>query len=526
LEQWRRRKQGVFRRYRIADAAAVIIILAVCSRLLGFVREAVIAAYFGAGALTDAYQVALLVPAMLFTVFGGQALGTVFIPVFTGLLVQEERERALRLAGGLLILVFMVLLAASLAGIIFAPALVKLVAPGFSETTAGMAVCFSRFLLAGLIFFGVSGFLSALLNAYGHFTVPAAAGIFLNLSIITFICLSGVRWGIAGLIAGTVAGYLVQVVVQIPPLISRGFRFYPVLDFKESSLRQVGRLMWPVMAIGAVTQVGPVVTRVLASSMPPGSITALNYADRVLQLPLGLFMAAFLTASYPALSAQTSLCDLPGLKKFITDWLGLLFFLTVPAVAALVILRVSLIEMLFQRGAFDAAATRITAEALLGYAPGLPFLAAGRFLARVFYALQDSLTPMLIGVVVIVLNVVLSVVMVRFLALGGLALAASLSAAVSMLVLFTVLSGRIGPLGGFALLGRCLKMALAGVPAWAVMAGAVSWFGFGYGLAERLVSLALAAGTGVAVYFLVCRWLGLPEVSLVFSRCGDFLARR
>jgi len=529
------RKPGQTRQ-TVARAAAVVMVVTVLSKLLGFGREASLAAVFGATRVTDAYLVAMVIPGLLFGAVM-TAITTVGIPVFSEYLHQEEKRKGfLSLVWSCFHIIVFFLLLVCVVALALAPWLVKLLAPGFGPEQAALTVTLVRILLPAIMFMGLAGWAQGVLNTHHHFTVPAAVGIPYNIILISGIFLSGVFWGIAGVAWATVAAVASQFFVQLPVLRRLGVNYQRVFDLRHPGLRKMGALLVPVLIGVGASQLNIVVDRILASGLVEGSISALNYALRVLAIPQGLFAVPLITVLYPSLAECNVVGDLAGLRSRLTRGLEVLAFLIVPMAVGLAVLRTEIVQFLFQRGAFDAADTRMTAFALLFYSTGLLFLVWREYLAKTFYALQDTATPMWTGVAAVAVNIALNLVLVRYLAHGGLALATSLAALVGCLLLLYLLRRRLGHIGGWRLLQEVGKMSTAvlvtglavflvkeSLPSfccWASFEGAVSRGLGGGGLAEFLVlgtRLGLLIGFGTLVYALLCRLLRVREMAYALN---------
>ncbi|MEW6572175.1 MAG: murein biosynthesis integral membrane protein MurJ [Bacillota bacterium] len=465
-------------RQTVARATAVVMAATLVSKLLGFGREASLAAVFGASRVTDAYLVAAVIPTLLFAVVGA-AITTVGIPVLSDYLHQKEKQAHLtslvwssfHAVAGLLLLLCLVALP-------FAPWLVKLLAPGFGPEQAALTTHLVRIMLPATLFMGLAGWAQGVLNAHKHFAAPAAVGIPYNLILIAAIFLSGALWGIAVVAWATVLAIASQFFIQVPVLVRIGIRYRPVFDPRHPGLKRMAVLVLPVLVGVGAGQVNLVVDRILASGLAEGSISALNYAFKVLQLPWGLFAIPLVTVLYPSLAEHSAVGDLEGLRERLARGLGALAFLVLPLAVGIIVLRRELVVFLYQRGAFDAVDAQMTAFALLFYTLGLLFIVWRDYLARAFYALQNTATPMWTGLVTVGVNIGLNLILVRYLAHGGLALATSIAALVGCVLLLVLLRRCLGHIGGRYTVRETGKVAVA-----AVLMGAAVWWINGFGLA-------------------------------------------
>ena len=288
-----------------------------------------------------------------------------------------------------------------------------------------------------------------ILNVLGHFAAPAFAPVLLNLSIIgsVFFISPSLTPPVIGLAVGVLIGGFLQLALQLPVLIKTGFYFWEKARIIHPGLKRVGTLIPPVIFGGAVYQINILVGTLLGSLLDQGSVTYLYFADRLVQFPLGVFAIATATAVLPSLSRQAATGDLDPLKDTFAQALKLVFFIMIPATVGLIILREPIVALLFQRGEFDAQATRLTAQALLYYSMGLWAFSAVRIVAVTFFALQDTRTPVRMAGISILANIALGVVLMKPLAHGGLALATSLASMLNLVLLIGALRTRLGSLG-------------------------------------------------------------------------------
>lgn len=435
---------------QIAQAAALVMLLFVISRLLGLAREIIIGNQFGTSSQLDAYLAAFRLPDLLFQLVAGGALGSAFIPTFAGLLAQERRREAWRLASAILNLVMVFLTVLSFLAGLLAPLLVKwIIAPGFDAAQQALTVELMRLMLLSPIVFGASGILMGILNSHQHFLLPALAPAMYNLAIIGGAMILAPTMGVQGLAIGVVAGSLLHLFTQLPGLRRREGFYALRLDLGNENVREVGRLMLPRTLGLAAVQLNFLVNTIIASGLSDGSLSALNYAWLIMLLPQGIFAQAIATAAFPTFSALAARGQMDEFRSTVSTTLRAILFLSVPATVGLIMLRVPLIQVLLERGAFDARSTEWVAAALGFYALGLAGHSAVEILSRAFYALHDTIRPVGIGLGAMALNITLSLILGRpaengGLAHAGLALANSIATLLEMLVLWIILSQRAG----------------------------------------------------------------------------------
>jgi putative peptidoglycan lipid II flippase len=495
---------------RIARAASLVMGLFIVSRALGLVREMVIGARFGASAELDAYLAAFRLPDLLFILVAGGALASAFIPTFSERLAHGNLDDAWGLAskvGNLLLLSLISL--AILAGLLAQPLVKYIIAPGFTPEQQALTVSLMRWMLVSTVIFGISGLIMGILQSFHHFLLPALAPILYNTSIILAALFLAPRLGVYALALGVVVGAALHLAIQIPGLVHFKARWRASLSLADAGVREVLRLMAPRVLGLAVVQINFIVNVFLASHLPEGSISALNYAWLIMLLPQGIFAQSIATAAFPTFSHQAAKGERRAMQHTLGGLFSLLVFLTLPSAAILLLLREPIVALLLQRGAFDAHDTRMTAYALGFFALGLVGHALVEVSARSFYAMKDTKTPVIIGVGAMSLNVLLSLLLIRPLAHGGLALANALATTIEMGVLLWMLRKK---LGGWeerrvaASLGRALLDA-------ALMAGLV------FGLMALFPPMSLPwqamvyGSLAVAAYLLIAWLLRSPELA-------------
>ena len=493
------------------------------SNVVSLVREILVSYVFGTGAAMDAFNAASRVPDMLFNLLAGGALGSAFIPVFTELLARGQRKRAWRLASA--IGTNLVLLGA-LVGLVVAVAapwlVAHLLAPGFSPEQQGLTVRLLRVLLVTPVVFGVSGLLMALLHVHRRFLLPALAPTMYWLGMIFGVVALAPQWGIFGLAWGAVLGAFGHAGVQLPDLWKLpGRAFRPGLGWEMPELRQVLRLMGPRWLGVAIVQLNFWINVVLASGMPKGSLTALQIAWRVMTMPQVVLAQGMAIVAMPTFAAHAARGEDQALRRSLRDALRWMVLLSLPATVGLVLLRVPMVQVLFQRGAFDQRSTQLVAWALLWYGLGLLAHSVVEILSRGFYALQDTRTPVLVGGLAMSLNVALSLLLAHLFRVwglfphGGLALANTLATWLEMLGLLVLLSRRVGPWG----LGAWLKTWLrSGLAAGVMGVGLVTGWRLLAAHMPQEAALVLVILAGAALYGAVLWVLGVPEVRLLLRQ--------
>jgi putative peptidoglycan lipid II flippase len=495
---------------QIFRAATLVMALFVVSRALGLVREMVIGATFGTGADYDAYLAAVQIPDILFTLIAGGALGSAFIPTFASYFARGDPEGGWKLSSAVVNLLLTALTLAAVVAWLAAPLLVAtILASGWGPEQQSLTVSLMRTTLAAPILFGVSGVVMGILNARQHFLLPALAPSFLNLSLIGASWLLAPRMGVRALAIGYVVGAALHLSVQLPGLFAVGARYHPVLSLRHPGVRRVLRLMAPRVLGLAAVQLNFLVNKNIASWMAAGAVSSLNYAWLLMLLPQGVFAQAVATAAFPTFVEQVAAGKRDVMRTTLSSTLRVVFFLTIPAAVGLLTLGEPLVALLFERGAFEAGSTEGVTWALTFYALGLAGHAGVEIVARAFYALHDTWTPVWVGGVAMGINIVLSLALGAVFgwaglpAYGGLALANSIAVLLEMVWLISLVRSRLGGLEERALLGSVARSGLAAV---VMAAGLMLWRWGMVGRADWLVGgvgIVLGAGGYLAIASLV-----------------------
>ena len=438
-------------RSRLARKGLPILIATLISRPLGFVREAVQAALFGASRLTDAFLVAYNVPEMIQTLFFSGVLSNFFVPVMTRYRDQKEELSAVfsvTLNGALT-------LALVLAGICYgaAPAIITLAAPGLSGADHELAVFLFRLMLPMLVLHCLLAVVKGTLNSLDHYAMPEYAGVFFNLIVILSALLLSGWYGITSLALGVVGGSIVQLLVQVPVLIRKGIRYSPTLAFSHPALHEMRKLVVGAVVATAVVPVNAFVDRAMASTLPAGSISALAYAFRVFLLPVSLFAVPVYTVLLTDLSTAHHQGKQQAFKEQAAAGLSLLFAVALPATAMLIALATPITRLLYERGQFTATDTLLTSQALMAFAVGTLAYGTSQVMVRLFNATKDTRTPAWVGIGSIALNAGGDWLLMQLLGHWGIALVTSIVSYINTAVLYAIFRHRHGPLDE-ALLAR------------------------------------------------------------------------
>ncbi|MCP3899546.1 MAG: murein biosynthesis integral membrane protein MurJ [Desulfobacteraceae bacterium] len=428
----------------IAKAAGTVGFAVMCSRILGLVREQIFAGMFGAGTAYDAFVVAFRIPNLLRDLFGEGALSAAFVTVFSDYKTNRSMKETWQLASNVLVFFAIALSVITLLGIFFADPIVHLLAPDYAEVPGKVALTakLTIVMMPFLLFISLSAVIMGILNTEGRFFIPALASSFFNLgSILGGVSLAFIlpKFGhpaIMGMAFGTLIGGILQMSSQLPTLFRTGFTFFPRLKLQDPGLLRTLRLMIPATIGLSATQINIFINTNFASSCGEGSVSWLQYAFRLVQLPIGIFGVAFSIAVMPLLAKQAAKKNIVAMKETMVSSLTMVFSMTIPATAGLIILSNPIISLIFERGAFISSDTNATAQALSLYAIGLFAYSANKVLVPVFYALDDTRFPVIASFISVLLNIIIiNLLIERF---QHLAIALSMS--LTMLMNFVFLS--------------------------------------------------------------------------------------
>ena len=507
---------------RLARSAGVAGAATMTSRLLGLVREQVMAYWFGASDSMDAFLVAFRVPNLVRDLFAEGAMSAALVPTFSRTLELEGRERAWQLGNAIMSALIVATAAIVVGAIVFAPQLVHLLAGDFASVPGKfeLTVLLTRLMAPFLILVAMAAACMGMLNSLNIFFVPALAPAMFNVASIAVgvgLVPVAISMGLRPILAmayGTLVGGLGQVALQWPALRREGFRFRPHLDFADPGLRQVLTLMGPGIVGLAATQLNVFVNTVVATGEGTGAVSWLTYAFRVMYLPIGLFGVSIATATTPAMSRLAATNDRPLMRSTLASAVSLMLTLNVPATFGLVVLATPIVRLLLQRGHFTPADTMATAAAVQLYAVGLVGYSVVKIVSPTFYAMGRSRTPAAVGVAAVLLNAALSVSTAPLLGYRGLALSASVASLFNAGALAWMARAALGGLELRRVLTTFAKTVVASTvmasAAWASMAGLETALP-GSALAPQVVRLSAVIGIAVITLGLAAQVLRIRE---------------
>ena len=508
--------------HTVVKAAGLIGAATFSSRILGFVRDMVLARLFGATPAADAFFVAYRVPNLLRELFAEGSMSSAFIPVFTEYHQRRGKADAWELASAVFTTLLTILTGLTLLGILAAPAIVWLLAPGFHDLPDKLATTtwLTRVMFPYLLFISLAALAMGVLNSVRAFAAPAFSPVLFNVCIISaaFFLSPLLNEPIFGVAIGVVVGGAAQFFMQLPGLKTRGLLFGWRFQPRHPGVVRIGKLLVPSLLGMSVTQVNITVSTILASFFA-GAPTYLFYGMRLIQFPLGIFGVALATAILPTLSAQATRGALDELRVTLGFGLRMILFIILPAMVGLILLRVPIVHLFFEHGTFTADDTAATATAVLCYAVGLWAFAGVRIIVAAYYSLQDTKTPAIAAVTAVLANIALSLVLMGPLRHAGLALATALASMVNGTILVAVLNRRLGGVDWGSILKSAGRVMLATAPVVAAclwVAGAAVWTHQGEWIAKS-VMLFVAIGLSITGYIAVHALLRSDELDALWG---------
>ncbi len=513
---------------KIARSAGAVSSAVMASRILGLIREQIFAGMFGAGYAYDAFVVAFRIPNLLRDLFAEGALSAAFVTVFSDYDTNRGKEATWQLANTVLIFFLLLLSLITLLGLYLADPIVNLLAPDFQlvQGKTALTIYLTRIMFPFLIFVSLAAVVMGILNTKNRFFIPALSSSFFNLgSIVGGVSLALIfpKFGqpaIAGMACGTLMGGMLQLLIQLPTLYRVGYTFRPRIKLRDPGLKRILLLMLPATIGLSATQINIFVNTNFAASCVEGSVSWLNYAFRLVQLPIGIFGVALSIAVMPILGRHAAQKDFLGLQQTFNSSLIMVLSLTIPATVGLILLAQPIIRLIFEHGAFTAFDTLRTAEALTYYAYGLFAYSAVKVMVPVFYALGDTRYPVIGSFIAVAANIIIISLTIDTYQHKAIALSTSCTMAMNFLFLGIILCRKLTDYSLIPLVQGCVKI----IGASLVMAGGI-WSGkiilsslLTGGIPHQLVGVFLLIGFGVLLYYAVLYWLKLPELTIITEK--------
>lgn len=499
----------------IAKSAGVIGIATLCSRLLGFIRDIIIARLFGVYIYAQAFVIAFRIPNLFRDLVGEGAANAAIVPVFSEYSHKHTEEEFWDLANVILNLLLVILMGITILGVILSPLLVRIFAPGFIADPQKLAatITLNRIIFPYILLISLAAYAMGVLNSLKHFAVPAFAPCLLNIAIIISALTFGE--GITGLAVGVLVGGLLQLAIQVPVLYKKGFHLKLFQHFRHPAAKTIGKLMVPRIFSSGIYQLNNVVDSAfssLAFIVGEGGVAAMYFAYRLVQFPLGIFSNALAQAILPTFSVQALEDNYNELKKTLSFGLRVIFFVMIPTSVLFISYTRPVIKTIFEYGKFDAYSTDLTVKVLYFYSFGLVAYAVTKILQSCFFALKDTVTPAKISGLALGLNIVLNSILMFPLKIAGIALATSISGIISSFTLFFILKRRLKPFDAKEITISFFKIFASGIGMRLACLYAQKNLSAGSGIVDKILYLILLFAWGIVSYIIFCFIFRVKEI--------------
>jgi putative peptidoglycan lipid II flippase len=492
--------------------ALTLMILTILSKLFGFARDITLSYFYGASNISDTYLISLTIPGVIFG-FIGVGISTGYIPMYSKIENSNGIEETNRYTNNLVNILIVLCTAIIILGLLFTEQIVKIFASGFEGDTLSLAVQFTKISMLGIYFTGVIYIFNGFLQLKGNYTIPALVGFPLNFFIILSIFIS-FNTNILVLSIGSVIAIASQLILVLPFAYKKGYRYEFILNIKDEHIKTMAYVTLPVIIGVSVNQINVLVDRTIASQIAVGGISALNYANRLNLFVQGIFVMSIATVMYPIISKMAAENNTIGLKKTLAEAISSINLLVLPATVGAMVFAEPIVRLLFGRGAFDTNAISMTSYALYFYSIGMIGFGLREVLSRAFYAMQDTKTPMINATIAMVMNIVLNIILSKYLGIGGLALATSISAIFCTVLLFISLRKKIGPFGMKSTTISFIKILCASLVMGVIVK--VSYNAL-LNIISANLSLILSIGIGAMAYFIIIYFMKIEEVDVIVN---------
>lgn len=503
---------------KLAKATIGLMIITIISKILGFGRELVLGSVYGASMYSDIYITSMNIPILIFDLIG-MAIATTFIPLYYENENKFGKDRALEFSNNTFNLVLFISLIISIICAIFAEPIVKVFAIGFKGEELKLTIQFTRIMLCGGALICTKNLITSYLQAKDSFLVPGLTGIPFNIIIIISI-IASMEYGIYILPIGTLIAMAAQFAFQYPFAIKKGFKYNFKINIKDEYINKMMWLVLPVFIGISVNQINAMIDRSFASTLIDGAVSSLNYANKLNLFVMGLFITTLTAVIYPNLSKIYAQDDKVKFSYLISKYVNIIIILIIPISVGAIILAQPIVKLLFERGAFNSSATIMTSTALIMYSIGMIAYGLREVLSKVFYSLKDTKTPMINGIITIIINIILNFILVKNLGYSGLALGTSLAAIICTVILFISLKRKIDYFGQDKIIKTMIKVIIS-----AIVMGLVVYilyykvlFGISGGFLYESISIFISVAIGVIVYVIMNILLKVEETMLVINK--------
>ncbi|MDC3416598.1 murein biosynthesis integral membrane protein MurJ [Aquibacillus salsiterrae] len=501
--------------------AALIMLITIVSQIFGFGREIALSFLYGTSSTSDAYLISTTIPGVLFGIItAGLVAG--YIPMYSKVAKEDGESEANKFTNNLISILLVICSAIVLIGLIFTEQIVKVFAYGFEGETLNLAVKFTKISLFAIYLSAMISIFTGYLQIKNNYIIPALVGIPFNFIVVLSIVLSH-KTNTMALPLGFVIASVSQLILMIPYIRKSKYRYKFKIDFKDKNIKNLAYIMLPIILGISVNQINVLIDRTLASQLAVGGISALNYANRLNGFVQGIFVMSITSVLYPNTSKMAAENNMNGLKSALSRAITGINLLVIPATLGAIVLAEPIVTVLFGRGEFDIQATAMTSNALIFYSIGMVGFGFREILSRTFYSLQDTKTPMINAAIGMFMNIILNIILSRFLGIGGLALATSISAIFTSGLMFISLKRKIGSYGLKQLSISFIKILCA-----SLLMGVIVKLSFNYltSTISNITSLFIAIGVGAVSYFVIVNFMRIEDVNTIVKAFKRKLVRK
>ena len=496
---------------KIFKATFVVMIVTLLSRVLGMVRDILVASNFGAGVYTDAYKAAVSIPDNLFTIIG-LAISTVFIPMISKVKYEKGKEEMFKFSNNIISILSAISVLLLVFGLIFTKDLVKIVATGFDQERMDLAITLTKISLINLLFLSINVCFLSMLQVCEKFILPSILGLFLNLPMIIYLVLFK-DISILGLTVANVIGNALRVVVQIPALYKEGYRIIPHINLKDERIKRVLILVVPVIVGAGANSLNMIVDLNISSTLDVGSMSALDYAQKIIVFINTAITTSIVSVLYPVMSTKLNEGDNEGFLTYLCKSIVIISLLLIPIAFAIILLNKEIVTAFYGRNQFGASAITLTSIALLGYSMQIPFLGVRDILNSSLFSMQKTKITTINGVIGFVVNIVLSITLSRKIGLLGVAIASSIASAVTAILLFYSTKKVIGNIDLRDMLKSLSKITISAF----IMIFIVKIVNDFLGISNPFMVLIIDGAIGSIVFFTGCIVLRVKELKEILD---------
>ena len=503
-------------------SAIILMFITLISKVTGFIRDIILAQSFGASIITDAYLTALNIPVVLFDGISS-SLGTTYIPMFFKIKEEDGNDSVNKFTSNILNIVILLSIIFIIISLIFTPYIVKIFAIGFKGEELKLTIKFSRILIFSMIFIATNGLISSYLVANGKFYISGLVTIPFNIFCIISIIIGSLT-NSKIMVIGTLIAYIAQLLFQIPFLLKTGYKHNLKVNLKDENIKKILYLIVPVFLGSYVNQINAVVNRTLASTLEFGSITALNYANKLNIFAVGILVISISTVMYPILSKLASENNIVEFKRNLLRNIDIVVIVMLPIMIGIMILSTPIVKILFEQGSFNSHDTYLTSTALFYYSVGIVAVGIRDITSRAFYSLQDTKTPVKNAVIAVFINMICSIILVKVLGIGGLALSASISSILGALLLILDLRKKIGNLGLKSSILNFIKCSIASIIMGILV---INSYNIVLNFSTEIIALIISVFIGIFTYYIMNIILRVNEVLIITNQIKNkYLLKR